>query len=54
MKNADQILVLENGRIAERGTHAELVKQRGIYYGMVRDQYKDFEKLAAGGETANG
>ena len=54
VKNADQILVLENGRIAERGTHAELVKQRGIYYGMVRDQYKDFEKLAAGGETANG
>ena len=54
VKNADQILVLEDGRIAERGTHAELVKQRGIYYGMVRDQYKDFEKLAAGGETANG
>ena len=50
VKNADQILVLQDGAIAERGTHAELVAQKGIYYGMVRDQYKDFEKLTNGGE----
>lgn len=50
VKNADQILVLDDGRIVERGTHNELLKQNGIYYGMVRDQYRDFEKLAAGGE----
>ena len=50
VKNADQILVLDDGRIVERGTHNELLKQKGIYYGMVRDQYRDFEKLAAGGE----
>ena len=54
VKNANQILVLDDGRIVERGTHAELVKQRGIYYGMVRDQYRDFEKLTAGGGEANG
>ena len=51
VKNADQILVLDDGRIAERGTHAELLKQHGIYYGMVRDQYRDFEKLTVGGNA---
>ena len=49
-----QMAQLDDGRIVERGTHAELIKQRGIYYGMVRDQYRDFEKLTAGGGEANG
>ena len=48
VKNADLILVLDEGRIAERGTHAELLAKKGIYYGMVQDQYRDFEKYAAG------
>jgi len=48
VKNADQILVLDGGRIAERGTHHELLAKKGIYYGMVQDQYRDFEKYAAG------
>ena len=47
VKNADQILVLDGGRIAERGTHRELLEKKGIYYGMVQDQYRDFEKFAA-------
>jgi len=32
MRDADLILVLKDGRVAERGTHAELVKNRGYYY----------------------
>ena len=38
VKNADQILVLDQGRIAERGNHKTLMAQQGIYYRMVMDQ----------------
>ena len=38
VKNADQIVVLDQGRIIERGTHAELVARRGSYFALVKNQ----------------
>ncbi len=32
VKDADQILILKDGQITERGTHAELLRQKGYYY----------------------
>jgi ATP-binding cassette subfamily B protein len=41
VRNADQILILNDGEIIERGTHAELIKQQGHYYKMFKEQYKE-------------
>jgi len=38
VKNADQIVVLEKGKIVERGTHSELSNLKGAYYELVRNQ----------------
>lgn len=38
VKNADQIVVLNNGMITERGTHNELTSLRGEYYTLVKNQ----------------
>lgn len=38
VRHADNIVVLDNGRIAEEGTHAELTAKRGIYYELVKNQ----------------
>ncbi len=39
---ADEILYLENGCIAERGTHQQLMEQRGLYYQTFQAQYGMF------------
>ncbi len=45
VKNADLILVLNNGKVIEQGTHNELVEQKGYYYGVFKNQYGDFNDL---------
>ena len=39
VKGADLIVVLEDGRIAEQGSHDELVSRKGIYAEMYRRQH---------------
>jgi ATP-binding cassette subfamily B protein len=38
VKNADNIVVLEKGKIIEQGSHIELVSKRGAYFELVRNQ----------------
>ena len=41
VRNADQILVIEDGRIAERGTHASLLEKNGLYADLYRRQFRE-------------
>jgi ATP-binding cassette subfamily B protein len=43
IQNVDLILVMHKGRIRERGTHAELLAARGLYWRLYQLQYKDQE-----------
>lgn len=38
VKSADQIVVLEKGRIVEIGTHQQLIAIKGVYYNLIKDQ----------------
>lgn len=38
LRNADRLIVLEKGRIAEIGSHAELIQKQGIYYKLIHAQ----------------
>jgi ATP-binding cassette subfamily B protein len=44
IRNADQILVLEQGRIVQRGHHAELIEQGGLYAELYRTQFAEPEE----------
>lgn len=39
VRHADEIIYLEDGKIAERGTHEELLQKKGLYYRTYRAQY---------------
>ncbi len=47
VKDADEIIVLENGAVKERGTHAELIEKKGLYYSTYEAQYGDYRNAMA-------
>ncbi|MCJ7841693.1 ABC transporter ATP-binding protein/permease [Lederbergia sp. NSJ-179] len=48
LKHADEILVLENGRIVERGTHEQLIHGNGLYERVYKIQFQDQKAILQG------
>src|SRR4029078_10200980 len=46
---ADLILVMDRGRIVERGTHAQLLASGGLYARLYEEQFRDAEGVAVQG-----
>lgn len=40
IRNADEIIVLDHGRIVEQGNHEALIRKNGIYNGLIEAQYR--------------
>jgi ATP-binding cassette subfamily B protein len=41
IRNADEIVVMDGGRIVEQGDHAALLRKRGFYYGLYQSQFTE-------------
>ncbi|MBX7234316.1 MAG: ABC transporter ATP-binding protein/permease [Caldilineales bacterium] len=54
IRHADQVLVLDQGQIIERGRHDELLAQKGFYYNLYRSQFLREEETAAPVFSGNG
>ncbi|HEX9077479.1 MAG TPA: ABC transporter ATP-binding protein, partial [Anaerolineae bacterium] len=55
IRNADQVLVLKDGEIIERGRHEELLQQKGFYYDLYMSQFRrdiDFADAGQNGAAA--
>jgi ATP-binding cassette subfamily B protein len=48
VREANELLVVNDGRIVERGTHAALLAQNGLYAELYRTQFADQEEIEAG------
>ena len=44
LKGADLILYLENGSVIEKGTHEQLMAQKGVYYDVYEKQSKEAQQ----------
>lgn len=51
--HADRIYVLEQGEVAETGTHEKLLEEKGLYYAMWRQQIGERKKLSAIPQSLN-
>lgn len=47
IRSADVILVVDDGKIVERGTHEELLKAHGVYYNLYIKQFREEQSLTA-------
>ena len=52
VRHADEIIVLDDGVIAERGTHEELLAQRGLYFETYKSQYGDAPEVLTGSNNS--
>jgi len=52
-RHADQILVIENGQVTQRGTHAQLIRREGYYRTVALSQFAFAEDTASGTEASH-
>ena len=49
IRNADMVLVLDDGQIVERGKHADLLARKGFYYNLYMSQFRRLESVEQAG-----
>lgn len=47
IRSADRILVIKDGRMVEQGNHRELMRQRGYYYRLYTNQFRQEQEISA-------